>query len=76
MFALEGGKRKKTTSKENYAKYVVHVNKSEIFISSKHTSDGSKREKFMHDKLRKKEMKKYILGILNTENITSRKGKK
>lgn len=27
-----------TTSKENYVKYVVHVNKSEIFISSKYTS--------------------------------------
>jgi hypothetical protein len=54
--------KRKTASKENYVKYVVHVNKSEIFISSKYTSRG----KFMHDKLRKEEkkgMKKYILGI-------------
>lgn len=35
MCALAASRRSESQPKENYVKYVVHVNKCEIFISSK-----------------------------------------
>lgn len=64
-------------SKANYVKYVVHVNKCEIFISSRNTQRQQKEKKNLcTTSFEKEEEKLYsAFWVGKKTSITSRKGK-